>query len=153
MGYEITAVIPATEMLALAKQIHNHENINWKSDSMPDLNTVKNEKFDFILLSAVWMHVEKKDRKQALTNLKKMMKPNAKMIIYLRHGDFSDERVRNDVSVKEIEDLTDTLNIKTSLLSSPSNDVLKRNEVSWESVCVQNTPKIKQKLKRSRQRI
>jgi 2-polyprenyl-3-methyl-5-hydroxy-6-metoxy-1,4-benzoquinol methylase len=149
LGYNVTAVDPAINMLISANENFKHDNIQWINDKMPTLDKVKslNKKFDFILLSAVWMHIEPEDRKESFENLQSLLKKDAQMIISLRHGDFSDERKANPVSQFEIESFSDGLNIQSESLLKNDKDALNRDEVSWQIMRFQNTPKIKPKRK------
>jgi len=153
-GFKVIAIDPSKEMLKHASETHKHENITWQKDSMPSLDNVKKLgiKFDFILLSAVWMHVPEKDRKAAFKNLQSLMKSDAKMVIPLRHGAFSDERKEIPVSIEELSLFSEDFNIQSRTLSANSEDALKRSSVTWESVCITNTvpPKIKRKIKKER---
>lgn len=149
-GLKVTAVEPASEMMERAKENFSHENITWVSDKMPTLEKIieTGQKYDFILLSAVWMHVDLKDRKEAFSNLQKLLKPNAKMAISLRHGGFSDERKALPVSKDEMIDLSDYFNMKSASILENDADMLNRSDVSWEIMIFQNTPKRKLRRKR-----
>lgn len=148
MGLEVTAVDPAKNMLNSAKENFSHKNITFVEDSMPSLKEVKSkgEKYDFILLSAVWMHIEEKDRKEAFDNLKSLLSPNGKMAIYLRHGRFEDDRKEIPVSLNEVELYSDNNDIQSKVVSAPE-DTFKR-DVYWELIMVENKPRKKLKPKR-----
>jgi cyclopropane fatty-acyl-phospholipid synthase-like methyltransferase len=140
-GLTVTAIDPSNNMLNTAKKDFNHRNITWINDSLPNLKQLKetNKKFDFILLSAVWMHIEEKDRKKAFDKLQSLLNPDAKMVIYLRHGDFNDNRKEIPVSSKEIKELSDNLNIPSEKITSNDEDLLKRSNVNWEIFVIKNT--------------
>jgi len=57
-GFDVVACEPAEKLLELAERNYPSPNITWLQDSLPSLNVIYNLdiKFDFILLSAVWMH-------------------------------------------------------------------------------------------------
>lgn len=150
-GLKVTAVDPSSNMLNSAKKNFPHENITWIQDKLPTLEKLKNtnQKFDFILLSAVWMHVEKEDRKEAFKILQSLLNKNAKMVIYLRHGVFQDERKEIKVSAEEVESFSEDLNIMSKNLLKNDKDVLNRSEVSWEILMFQNTQKRKLTNKRN----
>jgi len=151
-GLAVTAVDPSHSMLNLAKKDFQHDNICWIEDKLPNLEHVLslNKKFDFILLSAVWMHIEKEDREEAFKSLTQLLNKNATMVIYLRHGEFTDGRKEIEVSSNEIINLSDNQNIISTPLLQNSKDVLNRAKVSWEIISVQNTPKrtLRNNLKR-----
>lgn len=137
-GLHAFAVEPAATFRALASTTHPHPNITWLDDTLPTLagTTCLNIKFDLILLSAVWMHLSKPERKNALNTLCGLLKPYATIIITLRHGNPSDERLMYPVSVDEIQALLDETNFTCTLLTKQKNnaDTLGRKQVSWQTV-------------------
>ncbi len=136
-GLSVTAIDPSTSMLESAKTLSN--NVEWIQDQLPTLHNVLslNKKFDFILLSAVWMHIELEDRKESFKNLVSLLNTNGKMVISLRHGVFTDERKELPVSFNELQLLALEFGLTATLLDGQSDDVLKRNEVSWQQVLIQ----------------
>lgn len=63
-GYKVTAVEPSDALRHLATIRHSHPNIQWIQDHLPQLTQVNalKRKFEFILLSAVWMHIHPNER-------------------------------------------------------------------------------------------
>src|SRR4051794_31043688 len=59
LGYEVVAVEPSSEMRSVGQGYHADKPIRWIADSLPALEFTFRTglSFDFILLSAVWMHV------------------------------------------------------------------------------------------------
>lgn len=136
LGFSVTAVDPSYKMLESASLLHNQ--VNWVQDQLPDLNSVISlqQTFDFILLSAVWMHIELEDRENAFKTLSTLLSKNGKMVIYLRHGKFTDERKELPVSFNELYSLALKFGLTATLLDGQSDDVLNRNEVSWQQVLI-----------------
>ncbi|WP_299021832.1 class I SAM-dependent methyltransferase [uncultured Photobacterium sp.] len=60
-------------------------------------------RFELILVSAVWMHIPRSERKRAFRNLAKLLMPNGKLVFSLRHGIFEDGRIHHGVSTDEID--------------------------------------------------
>jgi SAM-dependent methyltransferase len=58
-GDDVVAVEPSDAMRTHARALHPSPRIHWLSDSLPELAQVRRLglTFDFILLSAVWMHL------------------------------------------------------------------------------------------------
>ena len=152
MGHQVTAVDPAINMLMKAQENFKHNDITWVNDRMPTLEKVKElgEKYDFILLSAVWMHIEPENRKESFENLQSLLNKDAQMLISLRFGGFSDGRKAIPVSQDEIQTFSDDLNIQSQSLLENDSDQLNRSDVNWQIMRFQNTPKVKptRKLKR-----
>lgn len=134
-GYEVVAVEPSDAMLAHANQLHKSSGIRWLSDSLPDLAKVRRLglTFDFILLSAVWMHVSPTDRQQALRKLATLLAPKGRIAISLRLGAPDPERAMHPVSLQELSALAQQFGLRL-VHTSDSPDKLGRSEVSWTTV-------------------
>lgn len=88
LGHRVVAVEPWAEMRETAARLNGHPNITWLDDWLPDLVAVKqmNITFEFILVSAVWMHLNRCDRVGAMATLRAIADPSgASAVITLRH--------------------------------------------------------------------
>jgi SAM-dependent methyltransferase len=87
-GLEVIAVEPARAMRESAIQTHAASAVRWIDDAMPDLRQVLRLglSFDFILLSAVWMHLPAYVRPRAFRKLITLLKPGGLLTISLRTG-------------------------------------------------------------------
>ncbi len=134
-GYNVKAVEPAKEFIALFKNKHPSSGVDWIVDSLPKLNCFSslNNEFDFILLSAVWMHLPKENRSEAFKTLSKLNKKNSLLVMSLRYGESPDKRLMYPVSRSEIE-LLAKQNGYQLIAIKKSSDQLKRSKVSWETV-------------------
>ena len=151
-GYKVIGIEPAEKLLEKAKENHEHKNITYINDKLPELENVKSKsKFDYILMSAVWMHIPSEQRKEAMNKLTSLLKPKGKMFISLRFGSFNDDRQEIPVSKEEIDNLVEDLKGFDchELKSDSEKDQLNRNEVSWKTVVIKNKnkPKLSKKLK------
>jgi SAM-dependent methyltransferase len=135
-GFDVVACEPAEKFLELAERNYPSPNITWLQDSLPSLNVIYNLdiKFDFILLSAVWMHIAPSDRARGFRKLSQLLKPNGKLIITLRHGPSPDERSMFSVSRDELNGFARQQGLIESFAAEAGIDQLKRDEVSWETV-------------------
>ena len=106
-GYEVVATEPSSSMLAQARSLHANSDIQWESDRLPDLKTLSRSRltFDFILLSAVWMHVPPEHRSRAFRKLINLLRPGGIMAMTLRHGPVDPDRCMYDASWEEVEKL------------------------------------------------
>ena len=88
LGHDVTAVEPTAELREPAKKLHPHPNITWIDDILPELKTVRgrNEKYDFILMNAVWMHLTEDERARGMEIVAGLMAPGARWLMTLRHG-------------------------------------------------------------------
>lgn len=134
-GHDVIAVEPSESMLAQAKSLHPSPRIQWLQDSLPDLRRTMRLglTFDFILLSAVWMHIAPADRARVFRKLSTLLKPGGAIAISLRHGPHHIADSTYPVSSLEIEQLAIRRGLTFSLLA-PSEDQLKQPGVEWETV-------------------
>lgn len=134
-GYQVIAVEPAGAMRELARATHPSPAIRWIDDSLPDLLQVSRLglSFDFILLSAVWMHVAPAQRARALRKLATMLAPNGRIAISLRLGEPDKQRVMHPVSLAELTALARQFGLQV-VHTDDSDDRLGRAAVSWCTV-------------------
>jgi SAM-dependent methyltransferase len=134
-GYDVVAVEPSETMLARARAKHTSSQIQWLSDSLPDLAKVRRLglSFDLILLSAVWMHIPPSDRQRALRKLATLLAPKGRIAISLRLGAPDTERAMHEVSLPELAGVAQQFGLRI-VHTSDSQDKLGRSGVSWTNV-------------------
>ncbi|MHA2938028.1 methyltransferase domain-containing protein [Vibrio sp. RC27] len=133
-GANIIALEPSSAMLECGKQVTG-DKVTWVKDSLPSLKKIENLgiRFDLILVSAVWMHLAPSHRSRAFRKLSNLLAPNGRLVISLRHGEFSDGRESYPVSIEEFESFAKD----TALLvrrKTHSDDTLGRTTVTWHTV-------------------
>ncbi|HSI44490.1 MAG TPA: methyltransferase domain-containing protein [Methylotenera sp.] len=135
-GYFVTAVEPSTGMLNLAKQYFHHEKITWMKDSLPSLASLKSskQKYDFILLSAVWMHINPEKRKRSLRTLAELLSEKGVLAITLRIGPTIPERFIHDADVKSLVDLAKSIKLEIIYMSRFNKDSLSREDIRWQKI-------------------
>ena len=103
LGHNVTAVEPTKEFLSFAKTQHAQHDIQWLPDRLPELNLLRELRvtYDLVLLSAVWMHLDRLERKEAMQNLANLVHAGSTVVISLRHGPIPEGRVMYDVSADE----------------------------------------------------
>ena len=106
-GLEVVAVEPSTAMREEGHRLHADARIQWINDSLPDFRQASRLglTFDFILLSAVWMHIPESDRARAFRKLITLLKPGGVIAMSLRQGPAEADRGIYPVSEQEIERL------------------------------------------------
>lgn len=106
-GHNVVAAEPTKEMLEGAIRLHPSPTIRWLDDSLPDLEKIRNlnEQFDFILMNAVWMHLDQNQRDTAMHSLATLLKRGARLFISLRHGPVPKGRRMFAVSAEETIEL------------------------------------------------
>ena len=121
MGHRVLAVEPTEAMRLPAMALHPSPRIEWLDDSLPDLALLRarGEKFDVVMLSAVWMHLDAQQRRQAMPNLAALVRAGGVMIMMIRHGPVPVGRRMFEVSSEETIELAQTqglhpvLNLRT----------------------------------------
>lgn len=136
-GIDVVAVEPAKGLRAKGEAFHEGSPIHWVSDRLPELERLNREgyRFDFIMLSAVWMHIPPEQREKAFESLTGLLKPDGKMLITLRHGPSPEGRVMYPVSIEELKFLSEKhLGMLESIEQENTTDKLGRSNVYWEQV-------------------
>jgi SAM-dependent methyltransferase len=129
--HKVTAVDPSSRMITLAKNLHSDRPIVWVSDSLPHLNTLGQKKFDLIFLSAVWMHIHRKDRQVSFSRIKELLNDNGVIYITLRLGPADRERGIYSVSLDEITKDAARQGLSIRLVGSGA-DLLSRPGIYWQ---------------------
>ncbi|ANL68269.1 methyltransferase domain-containing protein (plasmid) [Rhizobium phaseoli] len=132
-GHSVIAVEPAASFRALATRLHPNSSPHWLDDRLPKLEKLTAQRFDWIVLSAVWMHVHPKDRPDALARLKSLLTPSGKIYVTLRSGPPDQAREIYPVTVEELRDISRPLGLKLQEYGE-REDLLGRTEVKWRTV-------------------
>jgi SAM-dependent methyltransferase len=87
-GHRVVAVEPTAALRKPAMARHRSPLIEWLDDSLPDLALVRTrgDSFALVMLTAVWMHLDASQRRQAMPNLAALLRDGGTMILSLRHG-------------------------------------------------------------------
>jgi len=90
-GYEVTAVEPVAELREVGMNLHAADRIDWCDGMLPDLaiSPAPARGFDVVLLSAVWQHLDDRDRARSMPNIADLTVAGGVVLISLRQG-FSD---------------------------------------------------------------
>jgi SAM-dependent methyltransferase len=121
MGHRVVAVEPTDAMRIPAMALHPSPGIEWLNDSLPDLTLVlaRGEQFDVVMLTAVWMHLDAQQRRQAMPNLAALVRAGGVMIMLTRHGPVPPGRRMFEVPPEEtielarMQGLHPVLNVRT----------------------------------------
>jgi SAM-dependent methyltransferase len=128
-GHSVTAVEPTAELRAEAERLHARWPIAWIDDSLPDLDRVHQlgERYDVVMLTAVWMHLDAGQRERAMARVAPLVRPGGLMALSLRHGPVPAGRRMFDVSAQETCELAQRHGLATiheskgpALLGSPA---------------------------------
>lgn len=87
MNHQVVAVEPLPPFLAAARQRHDSPRITWLADALPSLTRLGDSpRFDFVLTSGVWHHLDAAEQRQAMARIAALMRPGAVFALSLRHG-------------------------------------------------------------------
>lgn len=135
-GFKVWAVEPSAGMRQEAQRLHGGAAITWFDDQLPMLEntrahaTNQGVSFDFILLSAVWMHLASPLRATAFENLMSLLAAGGVLAVTLRCGPAPTEREMYEVSEEEIRQLSEKYGA-TVLRCISAPDQSGRPEISW----------------------
>src|SRR5512134_2808357 len=136
-GYDVVAVEPSPAMRKAAEGRHPDARIRWLGDRLPGLEQTLRLglSFDFIVLSAVWMHLAPADRLRAFRKLITLLKPGGMLALTLRQRPAEDARGLHPVSAAEIETLARNHGALV-VRASDAEDRLGRKEVRWTQLAI-----------------
>jgi SAM-dependent methyltransferase len=135
MGHRVTAVEPTEAMRLPAMKLHPSPAIEWLDDSLPELALVRSrgELFDLILLSAVWMHFDAAQRREAMASLAALLRRGGTLIMRVRHGPVPPGRRMFEIPDQETIELAGAHDLHT-VLNQRVESALQANRdagVSW----------------------
>lgn len=106
-GHHVTAAEPVAEMREGARRLHPTARIRWCADALPDLPDLSQgrTKFDLILMTAVFMHLDAEERAAALPCIAGLLRPGGRLILSLRHGPVPEGRRMFEVDPAEVRAL------------------------------------------------
>ena len=142
LGHSVLAVEPTEEELRRgAMLLHPSPRIEWVDDSLPDLAAVRarGEAFHAVMLTAVWMHLDELQRRQAMPNVAALVRNGGVMIMSLRHGPVPPGRRMFEVSAEEIIALAQPLGLRCAL-NQAAEPSLRQPGVSWTRLAFRKEP-------------
>ena len=121
MGHRVVAVEPTDAMRLPAMALHPSPQIEWLNDSLPGLALVRRrgERFDLVMLTAVFMHLDAQQRQRAIPNLAALVREGGTVIMKIRHGSVPAGRRMFEITPEEtiglarMQDLHPVLNLRT----------------------------------------
>lgn len=134
LGHKVVAVEPTAALRCRATALHASERIEWLDDSLPDLRVIggREEVFDAVLLTAVWMHLDAVQRERAMPNVARLVRPGGVLLLSQRHGPVPVGRRMFDVTPDETVALAASSGLNVSLSLPGGSDFRKRPGVTWD---------------------
>src|ERR1700716_1971792 len=138
LGHRVVPVEPPDALRIPAMALHPSPRIEWLDDSLPDLALLlaRGEKFDVVMITAVWMHLDAEQRRRAIPNLAALVRQGGAVIMQIRHGPVPVGRRMFEVSPEETIELAQTQDLHPVLnLRSESNQERNRAAgVTWTNL-------------------
>ncbi|WP_246033388.1 class I SAM-dependent methyltransferase [Streptomyces hundungensis] len=137
-GHMVVAAEPTAELRALGQRIHGDRKFEWVDDSLPEMRMLRSraQRFDLILLTAVWMHLDALQRALAMKSITDMLAREGRVVLSLRHGPVPAGRRMFDVSVRETVDLARGHGLRV-VHHSEREDPHARHGVRWSYLGLQ----------------
>ncbi|WP_280669326.1 MULTISPECIES: class I SAM-dependent methyltransferase [unclassified Kitasatospora] len=132
LGHRVTAVEPTPELRAIGRRLHAGSAIDWVDDVLPALDRLAGA-FDLVLLTAVWMHLDRSERLDAMRRIRELLADGGRVVITLRHGPVPPGRRMFDVTVAETLELAERFGLHELDVSGRA-DLHGRDGVSWSTV-------------------
>ena len=141
MGHRVVAVEPTAALRTRAMALHPSPHIEWLDDSLPDLVhvTARGALFDSVMITAVWMHLDQRQRQLAMPVVASLVRPGGVMIMSLRYGPVPKGRRMFAVSVDETTLLASGRGLRLVLKYDTQDGVLRRPGVSWSRLAFTKT--------------
>lgn len=137
-GHRVVAVEPTGALRMRAAALHKSPAIEWADDGLPDLERIvaRSERFELILLSAVWMHLDADERRAAMPVIAGRLAPGGRIIMTLRHGPAPAGRTMFPVTAEETVALAaaEGLTIEFNRHAESRQAVNRRAGVSWTTL-------------------
>lgn len=132
VGHSVVAVEPTEAMRRGAIALHPSPLIEWLDDGLPDLAMLlkRDEQFDVVMLTAVWMHLDAQQRRRAMPNVTALLREPGLMMMTLRHGPIPPGRRMFEVSADETIGLAQPLGLRC-VLRKEAEPALRQPGVSW----------------------
>lgn len=107
LGHRVLAAEPTAELRSLGRRLHAGQGIEWVDDALPELRVLRRrgQRFDLILLTAVWMHLDQQQRVLAMESIAGMLASQGHVVLSLRHGPVPAGRRMFDVTANETVEL------------------------------------------------
>ena len=141
LGHQVVAVEPSAELRNRAAVLHPSPLIAWVDDRLPDLPRVaaRGERFDVIMLTAVWMHLDREERRRAMPTVARLLRAGGVMTLTLRHGPVPVGRHMFEVSADETVHLAAAEGLRVAVHLNRQADVFGRADVTWTRLALSNS--------------
>jgi SAM-dependent methyltransferase len=140
-GHAVLAVEPTEVFRRTAAIRHPSTRIEWLADSLPGLHETmrRRETFDLIMITAVWMHLDREQREEAMPRVAALLRPGARLVMALRHGPVPANRRMFEVTAEETAELATQqgLSVLRSVRTESAQPYNRQAGVTWSRLVCQ----------------
>ncbi|MBD0693025.1 class I SAM-dependent methyltransferase [Streptomyces sp. CBMA123] len=138
LGHRVVAVEPTPELRAVGERLHPDSGVRWVADELPALPRLSaaGERFDLVLITAVWMHLAPVERPPAIAAVARLLAPGARLALTLRHGPVPPGRRMFDVPPEHTVTLAQAQGLRL-LHRGERPDLHGRQDVSWTELVLE----------------
>ncbi len=131
-GWQVMAIEPAEKLRALGETYTHEGDVSWIDDTLPALNRVRqlSQRFQLILVSAVWMHLSTDEQQRSLRVLSSLLAPGGLLVITYRESSDSDKRQFYSVNTGVLDSWAFDLAL-LPVQASHNDDQLGRQGIAW----------------------
>ncbi|SCY23028.1 class I SAM-dependent methyltransferase [Microvirga guangxiensis] len=131
-GFQVHAAEPTAELRAHAKRLHPDPSITWTDDALPDLAGLHagRIRFDLVLMTAVWMHLDADERDKALPIIADLLVPGGRLFMAIRKGPVPPGRRMFSIPITPLIESAERAGLML-LRANEFGDMLGRQDVSW----------------------
>ena len=132
-GHDVVAVEPTEALRRRAATLHPWPRIEWLDDALPELSSVtaRASRFDVVMLSAVWMHLDLGERRRAMPVVAALLRPGGALFLSLRHGPVPAGRRMFAVTAEETIALAAAEGLRPTLHLERQGSLLPRPDATW----------------------
>ncbi|MFE3205590.1 class I SAM-dependent methyltransferase [Embleya sp. NPDC059237] len=137
-GHRVVAVEPTEELRRIGRDAHAGVGIEWVDDALPDLAGVCG-RYDLVLLSAVWMHLDAAERACGMRRVGELTAPAGRVAMSIRRGPVPEGRRMFAVPVDETIALASRSGLAL-VRRGEESDRLGRGDVYWDTLVFRAGP-------------
>ena len=133
LGHYVVAIEPVAELRRMAAAKHGATRIEWLDGGLPELASLagRPDRFDLVLLSAVWMHLDPAERTRAMPSVARRVAGGGLLVLSLRHGPVPLGRRMFDVLAEETVDLAVSSRLELVLRLDRRPSAFDRTDITW----------------------
>ena len=81
LGHSVVGIEPS-DLRKIAIRDHSHDNVQYRKGQLPALDTLEpNEKFDLVMMSAVWQYIDPAERVASLVSIAQHLNPGGSLYL------------------------------------------------------------------------